>query len=71
MAITTTRAATPARDPNPDFLAYRLHLALQAQASMVDTLGDNYSEFNGQSLWALFSLLSEEAGRLHDALIPD
>ena len=74
MAATTTApigAAIPARDPNPDFLAYRLHLALQAQATMVDTLGDNYREFNAQGLWATFSLLAEEAERLHDALLPD
>lgn len=52
-------------------LAYRLHLALHAQATMVDTLGDNYREFNAQDLWAVFSLLAEEAERLHDALLPD
>ncbi len=74
MAATTTArlgAATPVRDPNPDFLAYRLHLALHAQATMVDTLGDNYREFNAQDLWAVFSLRAEEAERLHDALLPD
>ena len=74
MAATTTApigAATPVRDPNPDFLAYRLDLARQAQATLVDTLGDHYREIKAQGLWAMFSLLAEEAERLHDALLPD